>query len=55
LDHRKKWSGPYLGASENGEENLVYLIADAETALDYLDMSNIHTKKIDVPCRYCSI
>lgn len=27
----KKWSGPYLGASENGKENLVYLIADAET------------------------
>jgi len=51
----EKAAKPYIGASENGEENLVYLTADAETTLDYLDMSNIHTKKIAVPCRYCSI
>jgi hypothetical protein len=30
-----KWSGPYHGASENGKENLVYLIAYAETSQTY--------------------
>jgi hypothetical protein len=39
----KKWPYPYLRASENSKEILVYLIADTETLLDYLDILNIHT------------
>jgi hypothetical protein len=37
----KKWSDPYLRASENSKEIFVYLIADVDTVLDYLDILNI--------------